>query len=82
MQIRQVLTTKTFRRCGYGIGILLAVYVLSVGPIVAIGRQFSASPVGPSPALVYLDLFYTPLFAVPALVPLVEFYIGLWQKIV
>jgi|TARA_R110001592_G_scaffold22122_3_gene88461 hypothetical protein len=76
------LTRKIFRRCGYSIAILLTLYLLSVGPIIAICRQFAASPVGPSPAMYYIGMFYTPLFEVPTLVPIVEFYIGLWEKII
>ncbi|WP_417388301.1 hypothetical protein [Gimesia sp.] len=82
MKIRNELIRKTALRLGYILSILLVLYLLSAGPIIAICRQFAASPVGPSPVMVYVELFYTPLFSVPVLVPVVEFYIGLWQKII
>lgn len=82
MKISHELTRKMMRRCGYSICILLTLYLLSAGPIIAVCRQFAASPVGPSPAMVYIGMFYTPLFSIPVLSPLIEFYIGLWEKIV
>ncbi|QDT79497.1 hypothetical protein Mal35_29610 [Gimesia maris] len=82
MKIRNELIRKTALRLGYILSILLVLYLLSVGPIIAICRQFAASPLGPSPAMYYIGLFYTPLFEVPMLVPIVEFYIGLWEKII
>ncbi|MEQ8634882.1 hypothetical protein [Gimesia maris] len=82
MKIRNELIRKTALRLGYILSILLVLYLLSAGPIIAICRQFAASPVGPSPAMYYIGMFYTPLFEVPMLVPIVEFYIGLWEKII
>tara|TARA_R110000850_G_scaffold18381_13_gene56122 strand:- start:4696 stop:4959 length:264 start_codon:yes stop_codon:yes gene_type:complete len=82
VKIRNELIRKTALRLGYILSILLVLYLLSAGPIIAICRQFAASPVGPSPAMYYIGMFYTPLFEVPMLVPIVEFYIGLWEKII
>ena len=78
MKIRNELIRKTALRLGYILSILLVLYLLSAGPIIAICRQFAASPVGPSPAMYYIGMFYTPLFEVPMLVPILQFYIGLW----
>lgn len=82
MKISHELTRKIIRRCGYSIAILLTLYLLSVGPVIAVCRQFAASPVGPTPGMYYIGLFYTPLFSIPVLAPLTEFYINLWVKII
>ncbi|WP_339727990.1 hypothetical protein [uncultured Gimesia sp.] len=75
------LISKNVRRLSYILISLGLFYLLSVGPVIAICRQFAASPMAGSSGLDTIARFYSPLFAVPGITPLIEFYINVWENI-
>ncbi|QDT42868.1 hypothetical protein Pan241w_29630 [Gimesia alba] len=75
------LVSKILRRTSYFLISLGVLYLLSVGPVVAICRQLVKNPWTIPPGLSTIERFYSPLFAVPWITPLIELYINLWEKI-